>query len=727
MKRFVLSVTAILLILLALFAVIFQTGFYIDMTPNALPTTFVRTQGQTIQLQKDGRWQEFTVRGVNMGTGLPGHWATDYAIDKQTYLRWFAQIQEMGANTIRVYSILSDDFYNAFYEYNQGREEPLYLLQGVWVNDYVQNSHMDAFDDQFRQKLIDDTLMMVDVIHGQRAIFVSDAYMGSGLYLRDISQWVIGYILGAEWEDVTVAYTNEKYPDRNSYQGEYLYTTGDAAPFEAMLAEVGDRLLAYESARYNEQRLFAFTNWETTDPFSYPEEVTRFFRKCATVDVEHIRTTDRVLSGQFASYHAYPYYQDFLSYVDRSQWSALAGKEVDFSDCLAADGTPNSYRAYLRLLTAHHTMPVVISEFGVSTGRGMAQRDQNTGRNQGHMSESEQGEALVACYEDIMDAGCAGGAVFSWQDEWFKRTWNTMHAIDMSRNAYWSDYQTNEQYFGLLSFDPGKEQSVCYVDGDVSEWSDADTVISYEDGSSVSMKYDERFLYFRIHKPGLRFGQETLVLPIDTTQKTGTTYSEGSGLRFGRAADFLLVLRGREDSRLLVQDRYNALNANYSQNVTGKDLYADPPEKDSPRFETIHMILQTSTRVFRDEQQAGAETFETGLLRYGDATPAHAAFDSLADFCCAGEDIELKLPWQLLNFADPSRMKIHDDYYDGNYGIEFIPVSRLWVGLGSIGQTERIPMGAYSLRGWGNTVTSHERLKSSYTILQAYWTGGDGR
>ena len=84
MKRFVLSVTAILLILLALFAVIFQTGFYIDMTPNALPTTFVRTQGQTIQLQKDGRWQEFTVRGVNMGTGLPGHCATDYAIEKTT-------------------------------------------------------------------------------------------------------------------------------------------------------------------------------------------------------------------------------------------------------------------------------------------------------------------------------------------------------------------------------------------------------------------------------------------------------------------------------------------------------------------------------------------------------------------------------------------------------------------------------------------------------------------
>ena len=58
------------------------------------------------------------------------------------------------------------------------------------------------------------------------------------------------------------------------------------------------------------------------------------------------------------------------------------------------------------MLTAHHSMPVVISEFGVSTGRGMAQRDYNTGRNQGNMSEKEQGEALVECYNDIMDTGC---------------------------------------------------------------------------------------------------------------------------------------------------------------------------------------------------------------------------------------------------------------------------------------------------------------------------------
>ncbi len=70
------------------------------------------------------------------------------------------------------------------------------------------------------------------------------------------------------------------------------------------------------------------------------------------------------------------------------------GSVLHRSDFYDETGAVNTYLAYLRALRRHHTMPVVISEFGVSTGRGMAQRDQNTGRNQGHMSEQEQGQAL---------------------------------------------------------------------------------------------------------------------------------------------------------------------------------------------------------------------------------------------------------------------------------------------------------------------------------------------
>ena len=135
-------------------------------------------------------------------------------------------------------------------------------------------------------------------------------------------------------------------------------------------------------------------------------------------------------------------------------------------------------------------MPVIISEYGVPSSRGRAQSDRNTGRSQGGMSEEEQGKALVQCYKDIMASGCAGSVAFTWQDEWFKHTWNTMYAVDLSRNIYWEDAQTNDQHFGLLAFDCGEKESVCYVDGDTSEWTDKDRVIQYEDGSFISVKYD---------------------------------------------------------------------------------------------------------------------------------------------------------------------------------------------------------------------------------------------
>ena len=64
-----------------------------------------------------------------------------------------------------------------------------------------------------------------------------------------------------------------------------------------------------------EQRLVAVSNWPTTDPFTYPEAVSDHFMKCAQIDVEHIQATDAFLSGQFASYHVYSYYPDYLQYL----------------------------------------------------------------------------------------------------------------------------------------------------------------------------------------------------------------------------------------------------------------------------------------------------------------------------------------------------------------------------------------------------------------------------
>lgn len=724
MKRFIILISCLMAGALILVLCFYVGGFYIKLSPESTPTVSVRIQGKQIELLTENGWQTIELRGVNLGSGLPGEWSTDYAIDRETYLRWFAQIQAMGANVIRVYSVQNSAFYEALASFNLEQETPLYLLQGIWVNDYAQNSHMDAYDNEFRQRLIDDCITTVDVLHGKRFILSNNANTSTGFYLHNVSQWVLGYIIGAEWNDVTVAYTDEKYLDLDRYEGVYLRTTENATAFESLLAEVGDRLIAYETTRYGEQRLVAFANGKTTDPFDYPESVTDFFRKCASIDAEHILATDAFRTGIFASYSAYSYDLDYLSVMDPSTWTDLLGRTADLSDCDGTNGTFNTYYAYLKLLNLHHTMPVVAIEFGTASGRGLAQRNDGSGEQEGHLSESEQGHALVRCYQDIIASGCAGACVFSWQDEWHKRTWNTMYAVDLSRNTYWNDVQSNDQHFGLLAFEPGAEQNVCIVDGDVSEWEESDCVITYTGGSSVSVKYDAAYLYLLVSKPGYSFGAETLYLPIDTTQKTGSTTCTDYALQFDKAADFLLVIHDEQDSRLLVQDRYHSIHANYEAELTGNDAYIDPPAKDSTHFETIQMAVKDIARQYR-EGNTTLETFETGLLRYGDANPEHTAYDSLADFMANGENLEIRLPWELLNVSDPSRMQIHDDYYDGNYGVQFITLNALSIGLGT-GENE-IKTGTISLKGWGNRVEYHERLKPAYYDLQTCWTGGDGR
>lgn len=722
MKKFMIAVSLIVCLVMLGNVLYYRAGVYIDIHPDKPITTFVKAEGDKIYLDNGDGYEEFEIKGVNMGSGEPGKWADEFDIDSETYLRWFGYIQEMGANTVRIYTVQGEDFYNAFYEYNRDNPDPLYLIHGVWVNDCIRSSHRDAYDGEFLDALIDDCKTTVDVIHGTRKLAEGSMdSAGHGNYRHDISEWVIGYTLGVEWEDTTVAYTDEKYKndDRyDHYKGKYMYTAEGATPFEALLAQVGDKLIDYESKRYKVQKLVSFSNSPITDPFEYPSDITKYFSKCARIDAEHIKTTDSFMAGQFASYHVYPYYPDYLSYIGDLSEMGIDENPDDYYE----DGKLNTYRLYLSMLTAHHSVPVVITEFGVSSGRGAAQIDKNTGRNQGNMSETEQGNALAACYNDIAEAGCAGSCVFSWQDEWSKRTWNTMHAVKLDRTPYWSDYQTCDQYFGLLAFDTGKEKSVCYVDGDISEWTDGDIVAQSGD-MTLSAKYDEKFIYFLVKKDGFDLEKDVLYIPIDTTQKSGSSYDEARGLLFDRAVDFLITIDGKSDSRVQVQERYEALRSTYAENVYKFDTYAKAniPEKDSPIFKNIYLILQSEVLTDSDKAPSEAEIFETGLLTYGNADPESEDYNSLADFISDGDYVEIKIPWQLLNFADPSRMTVHDDYYDGNYGVKYIDVDKMYLGISDGNDDGRIHMSPKTLKGWGGEITYHERLKPSYYIMQRLW------
>ena len=696
------------------YLIYFNGNWYIPK--NGEVNYISKVEGDNLYLKEKNGFEVFDLKGVNLGLGKPGHFAKDKAITKEEYLRWFKQMKDMGANTVRVYTIGPEDFYEAFYEFNENNDDPLYLIHGVWVDDYLLNSRFSALDNEFYKPFLEDCKNMVDVIHG-RFKSRNDNTMYVNRYKNDISQWVYAYILGVEWDPGLVTYTNENVNQQKQYQGTY-FQTKSATNFEIFLASIADQLVEYETEKYGQQKTIAFSNWATTDPFEYDNYIKYEQGKFASIDVEHIIPTNELKTGQFASYHIYSYYPEFYKYLSNHD--------------------ENVYLQYLKDINKHHTMPVVISEFGIPSSRGKAANEEILGRNQGNMSETDQGNSLVRLYQDIKKAGNSGAIVFTWQDEWFKRTWNTMANIDLNETAYWSDYQTNEQYFGLLSFDPGEKESICYVDGNKKDWDKKDIVKKSKD-FNLSMKYDEKFIYFLIEKDGFNINSNPLYIALDTTPKSGSKTCKNLDLSMEKPSDFVIEINGKENSRVYVHERYDTTRTLYQNIISNTiNIFGDEEKKkDSNIFNTIILPIDDTLyfqkgkngksdiqidfqdyKRFDDNYYTVLDTYETGKLVYGNANPKSPNFNSLADFCAGDGFVEIKIPWGLLNFADPTEMMIHDDYYE-NYGVEYIPIKSMNVGVGD--GTSVIQMSPFELEKLGKEPKYHERLKESYYILQEYW------
>ena len=711
MKKVKYLVAFIILLIVGVYITNYYTNIFINFYPKAPVNVMVKTEGKKIYVKNSDSevFKAFEVKGVEMTSGIAGHYSTDYAVEKDTWLKWFKELQEMGANTIRIPTIFDDTFYNAFYEFNTQNEEKLYLFQGIQVSDYANNSKEDAFNNDFYATLKEDSISVVDIVHG-RKIIASNSLKGSGNYRKDISPWVLGYIIGNSWNPGTMAYTNNNEDYNNTYSGTYFKTISDSTVFEAMLAKIMDEMVSYESLKYKKQRLISFYNDPQSDPFKYEVQYAKQLNKYNELDAERIQPTDKLESGYIATYRLYEFSPGFANYFTELQKLEVSKELRELDQNLY-------YEGYTQLLSSYHSMPVVILGYGFSSARG-------TESIEGPITEEEQGAALATTYKDIISSGCSGAIISTWQDSWDRRTWNTSYAVDVKQIFSWRDVQTDGQGYGLLSFDPGKSKSVSHVDGNLLEWDKKDVVLDNDSGT-LSVKYDESYIYFLVKKDGLN-ENSNIYIPIDTTPKTGSKISREPLLTFERDADFILNISGRDNSKLLVHERYESLRANYLMLTKGDDPYVYYPIKNTKKFVPIHMIVKNTNLISEDMTENEIKllklfnTYETGKLVYGNSNPNSINYNSLSDFYYGDNFVEVRIPWQLLNFLNPAKTIIHDDYYE-NYGVEGISINKIYLGLSEIDQNSIIEMEAFKLNGWGRNVNYNERLKKSYYILKESW------
>jgi len=116
------------------------------------------------------------------------------------------------------------------------------------------------------------------------------------------------------------------------------------------------------------------------------------------------------------------------------------------------------------------------------------------------------------------------------------------------------------------------------------------------------------------------------------------------------------------------------------------------------------------------------EEVEIGKLIAGITDPASPDYNSLADFYCKGEVLEIRLPWMMLGFTDPSSRQVWEYPYRQKLDY-FTARTSPGINVQLLGDGDMSkPLLFYTWDAW-DTPTYHERKKQSYYVLQSYLRG----
>jgi hypothetical protein len=666
----------------------------------------VRAGSRYFEIRDTKGWRPILAKGVNLGVALPGKFPAEFPEDEGLYRDWIAKMRAMNANVVRLYTLLPPAFYAALAAENRAHPQaPVRLVQGVWAELPPDSDFTDAgWGDDFAAEI----RRVIDAVHGNIEVAPRPGH-ASGRYDSDVSAWLLGFILGREWEPYAVEAFEHRRPalvplsggsppppaPRRAWSGSPVFegtyvrtiavskerppvertgTSREALRTGAWIASTLEIAAEHLARLYGESWPLAFTNWPTLDPLDHPTEATRaeedailaslgrprkpdkgfiYDNDAWSLDAERMTATAAWPAGLFASYHAYPYFPDFMI-LDPGY---LAARD--------AEG-PNAYAGYLRELVRHHAgRPVLIAEFGVPTSRGVAHR-QRQGFHHGGHDERSQARIDARLYRTIRETGCAGGIVFAWLDEWFKHSWLFQDLeLPRERKPLWLNVLDPEEHFGILAADPASASIV--LDGKTNDWKGIAPYFAPRDGAIKALyaTADEAYLYLRLDTSleGLKqmgrgtprprgLSSWTIWIGIDT-------YDRARGDRRLPGVDTPVRIPGGLEFALQLGHGQLLVDAPYDiGSHRNEGPYASVANSEG-RFIPMQVEIRME-RVGRDGTIYPAQKAEMSTLQRGSTDPDLPRWHSLGDFEVdpATGTWEIRIPWGLLNVTDPSSRRV---------------------------------------------------------------------
>jgi len=600
----------------------------------------------------------------------------------------------------------------------------------------------------------------VDLLHGAAEIPVRPGHAG-GRYDADVSPWGLAYIIGREWEPFAVKEYDARHPDTAEYRGRFL-EMGRGPAMDRWLAEQCDYLLTYEVETYNTIRPATYTNWPTLDPLPHPTEASvaeelawrkrvgrevpggshEYENDAIGLDATLIHPTTANPAGWFASYHAYPYYPDFILY------------DPGYNTAGSGEGRSN-YFGYLEdLVRWHRDVPVLIAEYGVPSSRGMAHLQPQGWHHGGH-DEVAMARFDSRLTRDIQASGAAGAIVFAWMDEWFKKNWVVIdYEIPLENTRKWHNMMDPEQNYGILGMYAGGETTTPVLGGDPARWLALPSMVDDPHATAnlpraIRVGADESYLYIAV--PIAEFDgrpfpgdDQDIIVALDTYRPDLGQHTLPYGILHSELGfEFIAIFRDTADAELRVTPEYNPY-VGAEAIVDGDDFgrFARRPvatvSRHDGRFDSLFVITNRA-RFARDGGFIPASGYNRGRLRFG--TEAQSTRSDWYWDRSAGM-LELRLPWNLINVSDPSTCTLlFDTSATGPIGSAHCDGFRIGVAVKGI---RIVPYGEPALIGalpkaragdwrladfpswtWKTWEAPqyHEKLKPVYDSLRAVWGG----
>jgi len=621
-------------------------------TLSRAPVTLIPFRAGKKYFEQGPEWKPFFVQGMNLGPALPGRFPSQFPQPRALYLDWLKQMSEMGCNVVRVYTVLPPGFYQAFWEYQQQPDHrPLWLVHGVWAEEPPANNYQDPdYDREFCQEIENVT----DLLHGQVDLEARPGHAW-GSYTADVSPWVLAILLGREWEPYTVEGFNRLYPGYR-YAGKYVSSGPECSPMEGWMARLCDRTVDYEMQKYNCQRPISFTNWPTLDPLKHSSEASKaevsgilaargeynpvksreYDNDVEGITSNHLVAERAFPAGLYASYHAYPYYPDFL--INQPEYMRSS----------------SNYAGYLQQLKGYYSdKPLLIAEYGVPSSRGNCHL-QPQGLHHGGHSEVEQGQQDALLTQEIWDNGCAGAIVFAWIDEWFKKNWLVVdREIPLERNRLWLNYLDAEQNYGMLAARPAPSEGKT-LQCRAEEWKTPPLVPRFW------VESDEGFLYLRWDLEqqlgDCQIGINTIWPQVGEHRLPGLAEDVEVGM------EFLLSIHG-DQAELKVARDYRPYVEVAGPPSLGSALAPNPQMLPRDRWAGDFVPIEVESnraRIGRDGTNYPAQRQTWGRLLRGSLNPLASDYDTRADWHYDRElrRLEIRLPWGLLGVTDPSSRRV---------------------------------------------------------------------